>query len=62
MQPEDLPFTYSGDKLTVDDAVLKKWNQNPSPTMIDDHVKELRQLNAIKLDWGRNNGSRFPVQ
>lgn len=58
----DLPFTYSGDKLIVDDAVLKKWNQNLPVSMIDDHVNELRQLKAIKLDWGRNDGSRFPVQ
>jgi S-formylglutathione hydrolase FrmB len=58
----DLPFSYSGDKLIVDDAVLKKWNQNLPLSMIDDHVKELRQLNAIKLDWGRNDGSRFPMQ
>ena len=57
-----LPFRYSGDKLIVDDAVLRKWNQNLPLSMIDDHVNSLRQLKAIKLDWGRNDGSRFPVQ
>ena len=58
----DVPFRYAGDNLIVDDAVLKKWNQNLPLSMIDDHVENLRRLRAIKLDWGRNDGSRFPVQ
>ena len=58
----DVPFNYSGDKLVVDDAILKKWNDNLPLSMVDDHIKQLRQLKAIKLDWGRNDGSRFPVQ
>ena len=58
----DVPFNYSGNKLVVDDAVLKKWNNNLPLSMVDDHIKQLRQLRAIKLDWGRNDGSRFPVQ
>jgi enterochelin esterase-like enzyme len=58
----DLPFRYAGDTLIVDDGVLKKWNQNLPLSMIDDHVDNLRQLKAVKLDWGRNDGSRFPVQ
>jgi len=58
----EVPFRYNGDTLVVDDAVLKKWNQNLPLSMIDDHVENLRQLRAIMLDWGRNDGSRFPVQ
>jgi S-formylglutathione hydrolase FrmB len=58
----DVPFRYSGESLIVDDGVLKKWNENLPLSMIDDHVDDLRQLTAIKLDWGRNDGSRFPVQ
>jgi hypothetical protein len=58
----DVPFRYAGDTLIVDDAVLKLWNQNLPLSMIDHHVEQLRQLKAIKLDWGRNDGSRFPVQ
>jgi len=46
----DLPFHYDGDTLVVDDAVLKKWNQNLPLSMIDDHVENLRQLRAIMLD------------
>jgi S-formylglutathione hydrolase FrmB len=58
----DLPFRYVEDTLVVDDAVLRKWSQNLPLSMIDEHVKDLRQLKAIKLDWGRNDSSRFPVQ
>jgi enterochelin esterase-like enzyme len=58
----EIPFRYDGNTLVVDDAVLKKWNQNLPLSMIDDHVDHLRKLRAIKLDWGRNDGSRFPVQ
>ena len=58
----DLPFRYSSDKLIVDDTVLKKWNQNLPLNMIDDYAANLRRLKAIKLDWGRNDSSRFPLQ
>jgi enterochelin esterase-like enzyme len=58
----DIPFQYAGDTLIVDNAVLKKWNQNLPLSMIDDYVDNLRKLKAIKLDWGRNDGSRFPLQ
>jgi hypothetical protein len=46
----------------VDNAVLKKWNQNLPLSMVDDYADNLRKLKAIRLDWGRNDGSRFPVQ
>jgi hypothetical protein len=58
----DVPFGYDGDRLVVDYAVLKKWNQNLPLNMIDDYVENLKKLKAIKLDWGRNDGSRFPLQ
>jgi len=58
----DLPFNYDGDKLIVDDAILKKWNENLPLSMIEDHLDNLRHLRAIMLDWGRNDSSRFPVQ
>ena len=58
----DVPFRYEGETLVVDKAVLKKWNENLPLSMIDDHLDNLKKLKAIKLDWGRNDGSRFPVQ
>jgi enterochelin esterase-like enzyme len=58
----DVPFQYAGDTLIVDNAVLRKWNQNLPLSMIDDYADNLRKLKAIKLDWGRNDGSRFPLQ
>jgi S-formylglutathione hydrolase FrmB len=58
----DVPFRYEGESLIVDNVVLKKWNQNLPLSMVDDYADNLRKLKAIKLDWGRNDGSRFPVQ
>jgi enterochelin esterase-like enzyme len=58
----DVPFTYKGDSLMIDNAVLEKWNQNLPVEMVDKYADNLKKLKAIKLDWGRNDASRFPVQ
>jgi len=58
----DLPFTYEGDSLIVNAAVVEKWNQNMPVYMVDKYASNLRKLKALKLDWGRNDASRFPVQ
>lgn len=58
----DLPFTYNGDSLIVNNVVLEKWNQHMPVYMIDKYAPNLRKLKALKLDWGRNDASRFPVQ
>jgi enterochelin esterase-like enzyme len=58
----DVPFTYKGDSLIVDNAVLEKWNQNMPVYMVDRYADNLRKLKAIKIDWGRNDAQRFPIQ
>lgn len=58
----DLPFTYIGDSLVVDTAVYAKWRANMPLYMIDKYASNLKKLKAIKLDWGRNDSPRFPVQ
>lgn len=58
----DLPFTYQGDSLIVNNDILEKWNQNMPVYMVDKYASNLRKLKAIKMDWGRNDASRFPVQ
>lgn len=58
----DVPFTYKGDSLVVNNLVLDKWNQHLPLLMIDRYVDNLRKLKALKLDWGRNDASRFPIQ
>lgn len=58
----DLPFNYIGDSLVVDTAVYAKWRANMPLYMIDKYASNLKQLKAIKLDWGRNDAPRFPVQ
>ena len=58
----DVPFTYKGDSLIVDNSVLEKWNHNMPVYMVDKYAGNLRKLKALKLDWGRNDASRFAVQ
>ena len=58
----DVPFTYDGDKLLVNQTVLEKWEQNMPVYMVDKYAANLRKLTAIKMDWGRNDAPRFPVQ
>lgn len=58
----DFPFTYEGDKMVVNQAVLEKWEANMPVYMVDKYADNLRKLTAIKMDWGRNDSPRFPVQ
>jgi S-formylglutathione hydrolase FrmB len=58
----DMPAYYIGDSLIVDSAVVKKWESNFPTMMIESHVAALKSLNAIKLEWGRNDeGKHVPV-
>lgn len=58
----DLPFNYVGNKLVVDTAVYEKWRSNMPFYMVDSYASNLKKLKAIKLDWGRNDAPRFPLQ
>ena len=58
----DFPFSYEGDKMIVNQAVLEKWEANMPVYMVDKYADNLRKMTAIKLDWGRNDSPRFPVQ
>ena len=58
----DLPFNYINDSLVVDTAVYEKWRSNMPLYMIDKYTNNLKKLKAIKLDWGRNDAPRFPLQ
>ena len=58
----DLPFNYIEDSLVVDTAVYEKWRANMPAYMVDKYASNLKKLKAIKLDWGRNDAPRFPVQ
>lgn len=58
----DMPASYVGDSLVVDNIVVKKWEANFPTMMIESHVAALKSLNAIKLEWGRNDeGKHVPV-
>jgi enterochelin esterase-like enzyme len=58
----DLPFTYVDDKLVVNQSVLELWEKNMPVYMVDKYADNLRKLTAIKMDWGRNDAPRFPLQ
>lgn len=58
----DFPFIYEGGQLKVNQAVLEKWEANMPVYMVDKYATNLRQMKAIKLDWGRNDSQRFPIQ
>lgn len=58
----DMPFTYENDKLVINQPVLDKWEANMPVYMVDQYADNLRKLTAIKMDWGRNDAPRFPIQ
>ena len=58
----DFPFTYEGNKMVINQPVLDKWEANMPVYMVDKYADNLRKLTAIKLDWGRNDAPRFPIQ
>lgn len=58
----DVPFTYEENQMQVNQQVLEQWEANMPVYMVDDYADNLRKLTAIKLDWGRNDSPRFPVQ
>jgi len=51
----DLPVTYGGDRILINYDVLEKWEKNSPLNMVNDHIKDLKSLNAVKIDWGRND-------
>ena len=51
----DLPFTYIGDSLIINHKILELWKKNTPIDMVDDYLDNLKQLKALKLDWGRND-------
>lgn len=55
----DLPYEPRGNSLVRIDSVYEKWNRNLPITMIDSHIDALKSLNALKLDWGRNENFPF---
>jgi enterochelin esterase-like enzyme len=58
----DMPFTFVGDSMVVNQEVLNLWHKNMPVEMLNDLADNARQLKALKLDWGRNDAPRFPLQ
>jgi S-formylglutathione hydrolase FrmB len=51
----DLPVSYKGKEISLDYEVLAKWEKETPINMIGDHIKDLKSLAALKIDWGRND-------
>lgn len=58
----DMPFNYIGDSLVINQSALQKWEKEMPVYQVGNYASNLRSLKAIKIDWGRNDASRFPVQ
>ncbi len=58
----DMPFTYEGNQLITHPAVIALWEKNMPAYLRPEQADALRQMRAIKLDWGRNDAQRFPLQ
>jgi pimeloyl-ACP methyl ester carboxylesterase len=58
----DIPYEYQDGELVVHQDVLQKWYDNMPLHMAEENLDNLKQLKAIKLDWGRNAGDRFSIQ
>lgn len=58
----DMPVRYVGDSMIVNKEVSDKWEANFPLNMIDSHLPALKRLNALKIDWGRNDeGQHIPA-
>lgn len=57
----DLPFAYKGDSLVTDYQTLALWNKNMPFEMVDNYVGNLKKLQALKFDWGRNDEIAFII-
>ncbi|MEJ7560892.1 MAG: alpha/beta hydrolase-fold protein [Pedobacter sp.] len=49
-----MPVKYIGDSMVIDVETKRKWEANFPINMIESHLTALKSLNALKLDWGRN--------
>ena len=52
-----MPVRYIGDSMVVNEEVEKEWEANFPINMIQGHLAALKSLNALKMDWGRNEES-----
>ncbi len=50
----DFPVSSVGDSVVINEAVKQIWDAQLPFNMIDRYVDQLKTLNALKLDWGRN--------
>lgn len=55
----DFPYEYVNDSLIINYDVIKKWKKKSAIGMVDDHIKDLKKLKALKLDWGRNEDNNL---
>jgi S-formylglutathione hydrolase FrmB len=51
----DLPYNLIDDSMVVNKPVLKLWRQNAPFEMAGHYIDNLKELTALKLDWGRND-------
>jgi len=57
----DLPVVFEDNKKKIDDSVLKIWNEQLPFNMVDNYIEQLRSLNSLKIEWGRNDNFKNVV-
>ncbi|MCX2745356.1 alpha/beta hydrolase-fold protein [Mangrovivirga sp. M17] len=51
----DLPYTLENKTVKIHPEIISEWKKNMPIYMIENNIENLKSLNAIKLDWGRND-------
>lgn len=58
----DLPYSFRNDSLIIHYQTIEKWKAHMPLEMADSYVDKLKQLRAMKLDWGRNEEFQYVVE
>ena len=51
----DIPIHYINNKGVENQDIIKKWDANFPINMIEKYLTNLKSLQALKMDWGRND-------
>ena len=49
----DLPFSFENDEMIIHDGILDIWKANTLIGIIENNVSNLKELKAIRIEWGR---------
>jgi hypothetical protein len=50
-----LPFSFEGGELKINTSVVEELKKNSTSELVFSQYENIKKLNAIKFDWGRND-------